>query len=365
MSTLSRMTSPARRAALDACPTALDLHEAADGFLARVRLPGGLLSTEQLLGLLELSALHGDGALDLTSRGNVQLRGIRDRAGTLGDALIGLGLLPAPEVEKARTIQSSPLSADGPGALLLASVVRALDAAICATPALAGLSGRFVFAVDDGSLTSELAQADVAVILDSRDARLVLAGKATDKVVAAAEAPTLMVQAALEFLALRDAAGIWRIHELVGGAETLANVLGTALLDSLPAKVCRLQPGNAGSGWLVAVARLGRLNAEQTRALLAVTGEGLVQVLPYGRLLLGIGQCDADVVAAAAELGGAGLIVTAGDPWADVSACAGLGCARATSDARALATPVEIGPVHYSACDRQCGRPKDALSVLT
>ena len=61
----------------DRCPGAMRLHEAADGPLARIRIPGGLLSTDAALALADLAESVGDGHLHLTVRGNVELRGIQ------------------------------------------------------------------------------------------------------------------------------------------------------------------------------------------------------------------------------------------------------------------------------------------------
>src|SRR5690606_22062180 len=60
----------------DACPGALQVHEAADGPLARVRLPGGLIRADQLRVLADCAATLGNGVIELTSRGNVQVRGL-------------------------------------------------------------------------------------------------------------------------------------------------------------------------------------------------------------------------------------------------------------------------------------------------
>src|SRR4051812_21267554 len=65
----------------DACPGALRLHAADDGFLARIRVPGGVLDVDQARALGDVARRLGDGALHLTSRGNVQLRGLRDGCG--------------------------------------------------------------------------------------------------------------------------------------------------------------------------------------------------------------------------------------------------------------------------------------------
>ena len=64
----------------DACPGALQLHQAADGALARVRLPGGVISPAQLEALAHAATRFGSPAMELTSRGNIQLRAITDTA---------------------------------------------------------------------------------------------------------------------------------------------------------------------------------------------------------------------------------------------------------------------------------------------
>ncbi|WP_368628710.1 hypothetical protein [Mycobacterium tuberculosis] len=62
----------------DACPGALRPHQAADGALARIRLPGGMITAAQLATLASVASDFGSATLELTARGNVQLRGIRD-----------------------------------------------------------------------------------------------------------------------------------------------------------------------------------------------------------------------------------------------------------------------------------------------
>src|SRR3954451_1108831 len=142
----------APRARADACPGALQTHTAADGALARVRVPGGLLTAAQLRALAAAAGDLGDGALELTSRGNLQLRGLTPGAeAALGDRLAAAGLLPSATHERVRNVLASTLSGrtDG-GHLDVRPWVRALDAGLCADPDLAELPGRFLATLDDG-----------------------------------------------------------------------------------------------------------------------------------------------------------------------------------------------------------------------
>ncbi|MDP9167223.1 MAG: precorrin-3B synthase, partial [Actinomycetota bacterium] len=129
----------------DACPGALAVHQAADGALARVRLPGGMIEAAQLEALALAAAQFGSPAMELTSRGNVQIRGITD-AGALADAIADAGLLPSPTHERVRNIVASPLTGRAGGNADVRPMVRALDAAIQASNVLAELPGRFLCA---------------------------------------------------------------------------------------------------------------------------------------------------------------------------------------------------------------------------
>src|SRR3954451_1241223 len=135
----------------DACPGALQTHAAADGGLARVRVPGGLLGADQLRVLAAAARDLGDGALELTSRGNLQLRGLPDGVeAELGDRLAGAGLLPSATHERVRQVLGRALNRLPGGVTDVRPWVRAFDRGLCADPALAGLPGRFLVTLDDG-----------------------------------------------------------------------------------------------------------------------------------------------------------------------------------------------------------------------
>src|SRR4051794_9350890 len=144
-------SSSPTRARVDSCPGALQTHAAADGALARVRVPGGLLTAAQLRVLAGAARELGDGALELTSRGNVQLRGLASGAETeLADRLAAVGLFPSPTHERVRNVLASTLSGRVGGLVDVRPWVRALDAGICTEPAFAALPGRFLATLDDG-----------------------------------------------------------------------------------------------------------------------------------------------------------------------------------------------------------------------
>ncbi|PNG91123.1 hypothetical protein SMF913_26588 [Streptomyces malaysiensis] len=161
----------------DACPGALRLHRADDGSLARIRVPGGLLTARQAEALGRVSEELGDGRLDITSRGNAQVRGLAAGCGAeLAARLRTAGLLPSDRHDRVRNIVASPLSGlDGRGHADVVAWVRELDAALCddsptgpaghgELSALSGLSGRFLFALDDGRGDVAALGADVTLI---------------------------------------------------------------------------------------------------------------------------------------------------------------------------------------------------------
>ncbi|MFI0222572.1 precorrin-3B synthase [Streptomyces lydicus] len=249
-------SAPPLRDRGDACPGALRLHAAADGLLARVRVPAGDLTVRQAMALADAAEQLGDGFLSLTSRGNVELRGLPDGcdgrlAGLLGDA----GLLPSARHERIRNILASPLA--GLDRHTPADVrwwARRLDALLCASESATALSGRFLFVLDDGRGDVAALGGDVSLVAE-RDG----AGERTDgdggtallRVgddpaalrIAGPDAPRAALAAAEAFLTAAEASGTgaWRVRELpqehaltardVAGALRAAGIAATHVPD--------------------------------------------------------------------------------------------------------------------------------------
>ncbi|MBW0102780.1 precorrin-3B synthase [Pseudonocardia sp. KRD291] len=225
------MPTPVRSRA-DACPGVLSPHDAADGALARIRLPGGVVTAAQLHAVADVADLLGDGAVHLTSRGNLQLRGLdRDDPALVRD-LAGAGLLPSFAHEKVRNVLASPASGITGGLADVRGLAAALDRALCARPELAALPGRFLFAIDDGRGDVAAERPDLCWIATGADAgSLFVAGTDTGLSCAPADAPGLLLDGAKAFLALRaehatdPGTRAWRTAELPDAAARIATTL--------------------------------------------------------------------------------------------------------------------------------------------
>ncbi|MFI2606897.1 cobalamin biosynthesis protein CobG [Kitasatospora sp. NPDC018619] len=353
------------RGRADACPGALRLHAADDGALARIRLPGGFLTDRQALALAGAAEALGDGELEVTSRGNVQLRGLAPHCATeLAERLRAVGLLPSDTHERVRNVVASPTAgldtADGaPGCPDVHAWVRELDARLCASDWAAGLSGKFLFALDDGRGDVAALDADVTLIANPDGTRLLRLGRdGSGHPVEAGQEVTAVLEAARSFLAALRTSGrkAWHLREvpelLPAGTVPLPAFAGAApAVGALP-------------GGLSVGLRFGRASAAQWRALVAASA-GELRLTPWrGAVLPGAPAERLPALAAA------GFRTEPGSAWERATACTGLpGCAKSLADvrtdaARALDAVVGAGaaaagalPVHWSGCERRCGHP--------
>ena len=399
-------------AALDTCPGVLTLHAARDGHVARIRLPGGYVSRAQWTALIALAGEFGDGCLDLTARGNVQLRGLAPTAaGDLARGAARAGLLPSGAHDRSRNVTASPLAGLG-GRPPLRRLVRALDAAIVADPALAALPGRFLFAADDGTGGAGLAGCDIGVRRDGRpadvaggrraravagrqaevrterggragpgakattgrraplaagrQAEIVVAGRLTGVRLPVAAAATAVMTAARAAVGCGVGSVVARISDLPDGGAAAAAAVGGALGAPVVAREGRLSLGQcdeSATAVLIVAAPLGRLDGTQAALLGQLLRPGeVLRLAAAGRVVVPLAMAS---TAALAALPGSGLLVSDDEDLAGVTACSGMACRQAVADVRAAARPLPgHGHLHWAACPRGCGRPPDADLVV-
>ncbi|MFG2797854.1 cobalamin biosynthesis protein CobG [Streptomyces pseudovenezuelae] len=358
----------------DACPGALRLHSADDGALARIRIPGGVLRVGQAQALGLAACELGDGELHLTSRGNVQLRGLTDDCGAdLASRLESAGLLPSWRHERVRNIVASPLSGlDGRGFADVRPWLRALDELVCASEAAPRLSGRFLFALDDGR--GDVAGLDADVTLRAApDGSAWLRMGASDSVavVRSEDAPRAALLAAEAFLEL-SGGRVWRVAELPCPADELINEIGRRLQAEVASPPAWLLTSGPSPGAVAApdgtalsvLAPLGRLTSAQWTAVTAAASAEL-RLTPWRGVIIPIAPAER-----LPELHAVGLITDPASPWLGVGACIGRpGCAKSRADIRADAaaslTAGGVLPAYWSGCERRCGRPRgDHVDVI-
>lgn len=391
----------------DACPGTLRLHRADDGALARVRIPGGVLSADRAEVLLAVAGRFGDGELHLTSRGNVQLRGLDAECGGGPAELLGAaGLLPSAAHERARNIVASPL-AGLDGSPSVGGWLSELDSLVCGSAAAAALSGRFLFALDSGRGDVDALGADVTLIAEDGDCLLRVG--AADEVfrLPSADGPDAALLAAELFLRAARDSGAWRVKDLPDDVRTalvrtVGATAGPVVHRPRPRTAKAPAPGpvtapdsstpatTATTVTAISVGvPLGRLGPAQWRLLTETARRygNELRLTPWrGIVIPGTfgppgssaqsarsgrsgppgqpGQPTQSGRAAEAldALAAAGLITGPDSPWTGVGACIGHpGCAKSLSDVRAEAGaavgPVGRLPVYWSGCERRCGHP--------
>ncbi|MGQ0464432.1 MAG: precorrin-3B synthase [Sporichthyaceae bacterium] len=308
------MTAPAtRRSGPDLCPGVRSVWSAADGGLARVRIPGGRLSAEQLRLLADAADELGNGTLEITVRANVQVRGLRP-AGEheLAARLRTGGLLPSETHDRVRNILGSPLTGL-PGRGDVADLIEALDEGLCDRPRLEALPGRFLFAIDDGSADVAALAPDVGVIAVGGPVRavdrtavgggvavldesfaLLLGARPVGRWVTREEVVPVLLAAAEAFLDERGSqcSPAWRLAELADGPSRVLARIGLPPARAgtpPPALDVPCIPSGAvplADGTYVAVVEVaeGRLSSARARELAAAAPE--LRVTPWRSVVL-------------------------------------------------------------------------------
>jgi precorrin-3B synthase len=337
------------------CPSALRPMRSGDGLVVRLRPRGGRLSAAQAAGIAELAKRCGNGMIDLTSRANLQIRGVREETHeALVIGLDRLGLVDGNQaMEARRNIVVAPFWDEGDDThALAADLERAL-----ASRAI-GLPEKFGFAIDCGTRrVLAHAPADVRIERDADGGLIVRAdGASQGRAVIRTNAIETMLSLAEWFVAsggIREQRGRMAAHVAAGARlpDALGGKAKPAPDGALPS------PGVRRSGVLVGLA-FGQMQSD-TLGFLAGLTAGL-RLTPWRMILVeGLREMPRHD----------GLVTGADDPLLRVVACTGAPrCPEAHAETRKLAASLapHLAPdtnLHVSGCAKGCAHPR--VSDLT
>jgi len=378
------------------CPGALRPMESGDGLIVRLRICGGIVPVALAGDIARWSRRYGNGQLDLSSRGNLQLRGIsRDRLPELHAALRERDLLDTSAAgEAVRNVIASPLAGLDPNAVLdIRPVTRDLEQCLTSDATLHALPGKFGFAIDDGgSLSLGDVPSDIRFVacrtVDGPAFDIRLAGAASSRLGPCR--PNELVQVAgrlaRAFLRLRTGqeAGIRRMRDLVAaqGAEAVAREAGLVHVHA-PMSERLLDPAaflgihTLDSAAFVGMGLpFGRMTAEDfssVQSAAAANGAREIRLTPWRAILMPVPSIAA-VQALSTGLPTGRFIVDPRDPRCRIAACPGApSCAQGTtpmqSDAAVLMAELAHAPgsgivLHISGCAKGCSHPRPAALTL-
>jgi len=351
-----------------------------DGLIVRPRLAGGALTPALARAIAGWAENHGNGTIDLTSRANLQLRGVGEEdLPPLQAALAAWNLLDEdPAAEAVRNVMASPLAGLDPRAHLdIRPLLRALDDRLKSDTGLHRLPGKFGFAIDDGgSLSLPVDAADIALMARHRDEFAVHLGGEPAGSCAAADVEECAVRLARSFLSLRQ--NSTRMAALVAerGTGPLAAAAGLRPLAAPFTPRARTPvTGFHDLGPLRALGvgvPFGHLDSAGLRLLAdeAEAASGELRLTPWRAILIAGPDLSTD---AGERLAAAGFLLDDDAPLRAVAACPGApACSSATtatrSDALALSALVPPGggiALHVSGCAKGCAHARPARITLT
>ncbi len=352
-----------------------------DGLLVRIHPALGRLAAAQAVAIAVLSSRYGNGEIDVTGRGNLQLRGLTAAGqAPLIEEIERLGLIEPDEPGPYRLTLVSPLA--GLDETELFDSAAAAVAIEEACQPRSGLPDKFVVTVDGGGrFPLDSIAADLRFVAAGQDRVAVALAGATGLRWIGTLAPTQIVEAARLLIAalaseLSITGGRARSlpHEAHARIErALAGRHGPILppvsrgTPPLPGLV-RTGPETCA---LVVGLPFGRCNADQLAMLAASASE--LRISPTRAIVLP-GLPEREAARILPQIKAAGLIVDGADPRIRINACVGgprcaSGRTEAASDASLLAAQASQwldapGSLHVSGCAKGCAQAGPAKLTL-
>ncbi|MDZ7962729.1 MAG: precorrin-3B synthase [Aulosira sp. DedQUE10] len=395
------------------CPGLFYATPAQDGILSRIRIPGGILNSQQCRAIADIADKYGRGYVDVTNRANLQVREIHQGINAeVLKHLQDLGLACSnTTVDQIRNIMTSPTAGIDPQELIdTRPFVAAWDNYITANPQLSGLSAKFSVCFDGGGIVSVSDRVNdivfAAVLVEGEVYfRLCLSvgakgNPATDTGIVLPPEQCLPVLAALAdvYLAHLDPTSKHklRLREVLNsiGCENYLQQVQQRLTftfssqqtdrweqkSETPFHHIGIHPQRqSGLFYLGIVLPLGRLETRQILGLAELAekyGSGTLRLTPWQNLLL-TDIPQKSIVDVQREIAFLGLDDSISNIKSTLVACSGKkGCAASATDTRgdaltlaeylqtrvSLDSPVNI---HFSGCAKSCAQhSKSDITLL-
>jgi precorrin-3B synthase len=371
-----------------ACPGLSLPMQTGDGLLVRL-MPIGTIPLETFSALCAAAGRHGNGVIEITGRGSIQVRGLTAAsAPRFADAVAALDIAATEGIP----VLSDALAGLDPEEILDAATLAAdLRRALARTSLAARLAPKLSVAVDGGgALNLDNLSADVRICAQTADNGVVLrigaGGNDATAVHIGTIAPADGVEAAVRLLEVIAQRGRrTRARDVLAGtgAAPFRSVLSDLIIaDAAPPRRCkshdpigshRLRDGSVAVGAGLAFGHADSTTLERLADAANAAGATGIRTGPSRALtIIGLARQAAPTLASAAE--SLGLIVDPADPRRRIVACAGAPiCASAHIAARALAPLVATiaAPhldssrhIHISGCAKGCAHAGSAALTI-
>ncbi len=380
-----------------ACPGLLRVVTARDGGICRIKLAPRGLTAPQAVAIADAALRWGNGAIELTNRGNLQLRGIAMGAvAPMAEALIAAGLGPStPGGDDVRNVMLSPAHGIDPAERIdFAPLAERLLARLQDDARYHALSPKFSIQLDGGGIGDLEHAQDLFLAAGEGSLALGVASRIAAPQLLALLPEALAfdaIVAAIDLFLDRATPAMLRYRDLLAAepVETLRaplaeRVPGLTVDASVLRAWRRLAPAVARPigihaqrqterVFVAAMPPLGRVSPPVLRALAEIAaeqGDGTIRLTPWqGILLPNVGDGEG----ALRRLADLGFATRADQPLAALAACAGSqGCDRGKADTKrdglrlvdALAKRGLAPDLHLTGCAKSCALARTAAFTL-
>ncbi|RWY71794.1 precorrin-3B synthase [Rhizobium leguminosarum] len=363
-----------------ACPALAAPMPTGDGLLVRLRPAGGALTLSQFASLARSAADHGNGILEVTARGNLQIRGLRtETVGQLAADIDAAGIT----VPDGPAIETSPLHGIDPEEICdPAAMEMALRSTLRDQLASPRLAPKLSLIIDGGGAFGLSAlSADIRIVAQSPAEWLVAINGDGETAMPVAIGPAeAAISAVGEILSLLANLGQGSRAREIDPALLRARFPAMDGIKFFPSGAAgiplagshRLEDGKTILGVRPA---FGQMRASDLIALLDLAtdpGATAIRLAP-GRGFFLIGLSADTVPAMQMAAAGLGFSTQPGDNTEHIAACAGAGaCGSAFYETRTLARRlIGVAPalfdgsltLHLSGCAKGCAHARPALTL--